>query len=74
MAPGETFQLIFHIHDTGLTDTLTVRVGGEVGFRHNDVIVPDFLEQGFGVTQCFASVSRWLRGLTCCRPDPWRLD
>ncbi|MCV6591496.1 MAG: TOBE domain-containing protein, partial [Silicimonas sp.] len=26
----------FHIHDTGLADTLTVRAGGEVGFRHGD--------------------------------------
>ncbi|EFO33288.1 ATP-binding transport protein SmoK [Roseibium sp. TrichSKD4] len=26
----------FHIHDTGLADTITVRAGGEVGFRHGD--------------------------------------
>ncbi len=26
----------FHIHDTGLGDTITVRAGGEVGFRHGD--------------------------------------
>ncbi|MCV6593260.1 MAG: ABC transporter ATP-binding protein [Silicimonas sp.] len=26
----------FHIHDTGLAETLTVRAGGEVGFRHGD--------------------------------------
>ncbi len=28
----------FHIHDTGLADTLTVRAGGEVGFKHGDRI------------------------------------
>ena len=28
----------FHIHDTGLADTITVRAGGEVGFRHGDRI------------------------------------
>ena len=28
----------FHIHDTGLTDTLTVRVNGEVGFERGDTI------------------------------------
>lgn len=26
----------FHIHDTGLAETITVRAGGEVGFRHGD--------------------------------------
>lgn len=26
----------FHIHDTGLADTITVRAGGEVSFRHGD--------------------------------------
>ncbi len=26
----------FHIHDTGLADTITVRADGEVGFRHGD--------------------------------------
>ncbi|GAA0780566.1 ABC transporter ATP-binding protein [Roseibium denhamense] len=28
----------FHIHDTGLADTITVRAGGEIGFRHGDRI------------------------------------
>ncbi len=28
----------FHVHDTGLADTITVRAGGEVGFRHGDRI------------------------------------
>ncbi|MEM1005114.1 MAG: ABC transporter ATP-binding protein, partial [Pseudomonadota bacterium] len=28
----------FHIHETGLAETLTVRAGGEVGFRHGDRI------------------------------------
>ncbi|MEL6586609.1 MAG: ABC transporter ATP-binding protein [Pseudomonadota bacterium] len=28
----------FHIHDTGLADTITVRADGEVGFRHGDRI------------------------------------
>jgi multiple sugar transport system ATP-binding protein len=28
----------FHIHDTGLAETITVRAGGEVGFRHGDRI------------------------------------
>ena len=26
----------FHVHDTGLAETITVRAGGEVGFRHGD--------------------------------------
>ena len=26
----------FHIHDTGLAETITVRADGEVGFRHGD--------------------------------------
>ncbi len=26
----------FHVHDTGLADTITVRADGEVGFRHGD--------------------------------------
>ncbi|MCU0910897.1 MAG: ABC transporter ATP-binding protein [Rhodobacteraceae bacterium] len=26
----------FHIHDTGLAETITVRAGGEVGFNHGD--------------------------------------
>ena len=26
----------FHIHNSGLADTITVRAGGEVGFRHGD--------------------------------------
>nr|HMQ57929.1 TOBE domain-containing protein [Rhizobiaceae bacterium] len=28
----------FHIHETGLADTLTVRAPGEVSFRHGDRI------------------------------------
>ena len=28
----------FHVHDTGLADTITVRADGEVGFRHGDRI------------------------------------
>ncbi|WP_069300654.1 ABC transporter ATP-binding protein [Neptunicoccus sediminis] len=28
----------FHIHDTGLAETITVRATGEVGFRHGDTI------------------------------------
>ena len=28
----------FHIHDTGLAETITVRAGGEVSFRHGDRI------------------------------------
>ncbi len=28
----------FHIHDTGLAETITVRAGGEVGFKHGDTI------------------------------------
>ncbi|MCB2136050.1 MAG: ABC transporter ATP-binding protein [Rhodobacteraceae bacterium] len=28
----------FHIHDTGLADTITVRADGEVGFKHGDRI------------------------------------
>ena len=28
----------FHIHDTGLAETITVRADGEVGFRHGDTI------------------------------------
>lgn len=28
----------FHIHETGLAETLTVRAGGEVGFQHGDRI------------------------------------
>ncbi len=28
----------FHVHDTGLAETLTVRADGEVGFRHGDRI------------------------------------
>ncbi|TWI87112.1 sorbitol ABC transporter ATP-binding protein/mannitol ABC transporter ATP-binding protein [Roseibium hamelinense] len=28
----------FHVHETGLADTITVRAGGEVGFRHGDRI------------------------------------
>ena len=28
----------FHVHDTGLADTITVRPGGEIGFRHGDRI------------------------------------
>lgn len=28
----------FHIHNTGLTDTITVRADGEVGFKHGDEI------------------------------------
>jgi len=28
----------FHIHDTGLAETITVRAGGEVGFRHGDTV------------------------------------
>ncbi|MEZ5591296.1 MAG: ABC transporter ATP-binding protein [Gammaproteobacteria bacterium] len=28
----------FHVHDTGLAETLTVRVNGEVGFKYNDTI------------------------------------
>lgn len=28
----------FHIHDTGLAETLTVRAGGEIGFEHGDKI------------------------------------
>jgi multiple sugar transport system ATP-binding protein len=28
----------FHVHDTGLAETITVRAGGEVGFRHGDRI------------------------------------
>ncbi|WP_271951888.1 ABC transporter ATP-binding protein [Ruegeria faecimaris] len=28
----------FHIHETGLADTITVRAGGEVGFNHGDRI------------------------------------
>lgn len=27
-----------HIHDTGLADIITVRVGGEVGFNHGDTV------------------------------------
>ncbi|MEM7636791.1 MAG: ABC transporter ATP-binding protein [Pseudomonadota bacterium] len=27
-----------HVHETGLADTITVRAGGEVGFRHGDRI------------------------------------
>ena len=26
----------FHIHETGLAETITVRADGEVGFRHGD--------------------------------------
>ena len=28
----------FHVHDTGLAETITVRVGGEISFRHGDRI------------------------------------
>ncbi len=28
----------FHVHDTGLAETITVRADGEVGFRHGDKI------------------------------------
>ena len=28
----------FHIHDTGLAETVTVRADGEVGFRHGDTV------------------------------------
>ena len=28
----------FHIHETGLADTITVRADGEVGFRHGDKV------------------------------------
>ena len=28
----------FHVHDTGLAETVTVRAGGEVGFRHGDKV------------------------------------
>lgn len=28
----------FHIHETGLAETITVRVGGEIGFDHGDKI------------------------------------
>ena len=28
----------FHVHDTGLADTVTVRADGEVSFRHGDRI------------------------------------
>lgn len=28
----------FHVHETGLADTITVRADGEVGFRHGDKI------------------------------------
>ncbi|NOD35670.1 MULTISPECIES: ABC transporter ATP-binding protein [unclassified Ruegeria] len=28
----------FHVHETGLAETITVRAGGEVGFRHGDRI------------------------------------
>ena len=28
----------FHIHETGLAETMTVRAGGEIGFRHGDQI------------------------------------
>jgi multiple sugar transport system ATP-binding protein len=28
----------FHVHDTGLAETITVRADGEVGFRHGDRI------------------------------------
>lgn len=28
----------FHIHDTGLAETITVRAGGEIGFTHGDKI------------------------------------
>ena len=28
----------FHVHDTGLAETFTVRAGGEVGFKHGDKI------------------------------------
>ncbi|MGR3443324.1 MAG: ABC transporter ATP-binding protein, partial [Thalassococcus profundi] len=28
----------FHIHDTGLAETITVRADGEVGFRHGDTV------------------------------------
>ena len=28
----------FHIHDTGLADTITVRADGEIGFRHGDKV------------------------------------
>ena len=28
----------FHVHDTGLAETITVRAGGEVGIRHGDTI------------------------------------
>ncbi len=28
----------FHVHDTGLAETITVRADGEVGFRHGDTI------------------------------------
>jgi multiple sugar transport system ATP-binding protein len=27
-----------HVHDTGLADVITVRVGGEFGARHGDVV------------------------------------
>jgi multiple sugar transport system ATP-binding protein len=27
-----------HVHDTGLTDTITVRAAGEVDFKHGDTI------------------------------------
>ena len=28
----------FHVHGTGLAETITVRADGEVGFRHGDRI------------------------------------
>ena len=28
----------FHVHETGLCDTMTVRVGGEVSFKHGDKV------------------------------------
>jgi multiple sugar transport system ATP-binding protein len=28
----------FHVHKTGLADTMTVRASGEVGFKHGDTI------------------------------------
>ena len=28
----------FHVHDTGLTDVMTVRASGEVGYKHGDTI------------------------------------
>lgn len=28
----------FHVHDTGLAETLTIRAGGEVGLHHGDTV------------------------------------